>query len=171
MASARHGVSAARLAVELSPAELSTAAVRVEMSRLRTALGPHLLGSTPYRLLRPVRSDLDVVRGLVAAGRVTEAIEHYRGPLLPGSQAPVIVEQRTALYQQLRGGLLACADPVLWRRWVNEPWGRGDQGAWVALARSLPGGSPERAAAAQRAHGLEVELGLGRETPLLRRRP
>jgi hypothetical protein len=171
MGSARHGVSAARLAVDLSPADLSTTGVRVEMSRLRLALGPHLLASQPYRLLRPVRSDLDVVRDLLAAGNVAEAIERYSGPLLPGSQAPAVVEQRTGLEQQLRGALLACADPVLLRRWVDAPWGHDDQGAWVALARSLPVGSPKRAAAAQRARGLDAELGLGTGTHLLPRRP
>jgi hypothetical protein len=171
MGSARHGLSAARLAVDLSPGDLSTTGVRVEMSRLRLAVGPDLLASQPYRLLRPVRSDVDVVRDLLASGDIAGAIERYSGPLLPGSQAPAVVEQRMALDQQLRGGLLACADPVLLRHWVDEPWGRDDLAAWVALARSLPVGSTTRAAAVQRARGLEAELGLGTETPLLRRRP
>jgi hypothetical protein len=124
------------------------------MSRLRTLLGGSLLGSQPYALRRPVGSDFASVLDLLAEGRVGEAVAAYPGPLLPDSEAPAIVDYRAMLEQQLRAEVLASGDTVLLRRWVNAAWGAGDGTAWQALARQLPGGSPQRAAAAARARAL-----------------
>lgn len=148
------GLSASRLAVDLSADELSTATIRVDMSRLRRVLGEDVLGSQPYLLRRPVRSDVQVVRDLLAEGRVREAMALYAGPLLPASQAPTVVEHRSALEQQLRGALLGGRDAASLRLWVNSRCGADDLQAWEALARLLPPGSPQRASAAQRALGL-----------------
>jgi hypothetical protein len=148
------GVSGGRLAVELSESEIPLVNLRVEMSRLRALLGPEVLGSRPYRLRRRVRSDYTDVRDLLAAGRVGEAVAAYDGPLLPSSDAPAVVEFREVLEQQLRGAILASGNPVLIRRWVDAPWGRDDAVAWRTLADRLPGGSPQRAAAAGRANSL-----------------
>jgi hypothetical protein len=157
LALAGHGMTGDRLAVELSEQELHSSTVRAEMTRLRAVLGPELLGSRPYTLARPVRSDFGAVRDLVAQGHLVEAMRLYAGPLLPSSQAPVVVEHRRALEQQLRGALLAGGDPVLLRRWVDSEWGSGDAPAWRALADRLPGGSAQRAAAAARARTLTAE--------------
>jgi len=151
-----NGVSGDQLAVALSDAEVPPATLRVELSRLRALLGPAVLGSKPYRLLRPIRSDFAEVRDLVAAGRAGEALDRYAGPLLPWSDAPVVVAAREALKQQLRAAVLAGRDPRLLRRWVDAPWGAGDARAWRTLADNLPGGSTQRAAAAGRARALLV---------------
>jgi hypothetical protein len=58
------------------------------------------------------------------------------------------------LEQQLRAEVLASGDAMLLRRWVKAAWGADDAAAWQALARQLPGGSPQRAAAAARARAL-----------------
>ena len=113
-----------------------------------------MLGSQPYILRRPVRADFTAVRDLVAEGRVAAAVSAYSGPLLPNSEAPAVVEHRTVLHQQLQAEVLASADAGLLRRWVGTPWGAGDAGAWLALARQLPAGSPQRAAATVRAGGV-----------------
>jgi hypothetical protein len=104
-----------------------------------------------------VRSDFGTARDLLAEGRVAEAMALYAGPLLPASQAPVVAEHRHALEQQLRGAVLASGDAVLLRRWVDAGWGSGDAQVWRALADRLPGGSPQRAAAAARAAALNSE--------------
>jgi hypothetical protein len=104
-----------------------------------------------------VRTDLGEVSDLLAEGRVAQALARYPGPLLPRSDAPVVVEQRRCLEQQLRGAVLADGDPGLLRRWVAADWGTDDIPAWSALAHALPGGSPQRAAAAARAHALDAE--------------
>jgi len=148
------GVSGERLAVDLSEREVPRVNLRVEMSRLRAQLGMDVLGSRPYALRRGVRSDYFDLRDLLAAGRVDEAVAAYAGPVLPWSDAPAIVELRRALEQQLRSAVLASGDPVLLRRWVDAPWGGDDLQAWRTLADRLPGGSPQRAAAAGRARAL-----------------
>jgi hypothetical protein len=154
LALAGGGLSAGRLAVDLSLDAMSNVTVRADMCRLRTALGESLVGSQPYQFLRPIRSDAHAVRDLLAEGRPGDALDIYPGPLLPSSQAPAIVERREALDQQLRGSVLAGRDSKLIRRWVDAPWGAEDLLAWETLAGLLPGGSPQRAAAALRAQAL-----------------
>ncbi|KPI19024.1 hypothetical protein OK074_1488 [Actinobacteria bacterium OK074] len=156
LALAGHGVTGDRLAVELSDREVPSSTLRAEMTRLRAVLGPALLGSRPYALLCPVRSDLGEVCALLAEGRVAQALARYPGPPLPRSDAPVVVEQRRCLEQQLRGAVLGSGDPGLVRRWVDADWGTDDAVAWSVLARALPNGSPQRAAAAARARGLDL---------------
>ncbi|MFF4505039.1 GAF domain-containing protein [Streptomyces sp. NPDC001401] len=167
------GVQGDRLAVDLSERELSASTLRAEMTRLRAVLGPDLLGSRPYALLRPVHSDFAEVASLLAQGRVNRALARYAGPLLPRSDAPAVVEQRRALEQQLRGAVLAGPDAGLLRRWVDAAWGTDDADAWLALARRLPGGSAQRAAAAARARALDGERAIpqqvGRHAAVLQR--
>jgi hypothetical protein len=158
LALAGHGVTGDRLAVDLSEREMPASTLRAEMTRLRAALGPDLLGSRPYALLRTVHTDFGDVADLLAAGRVAEALARYSGPLLPRSESPVVVEQRRALEQQLRGAVLAAGDTALLRRWVGAEWGTCDARAWLALAHRLPGGSAQRAAAAARARALDARL-------------
>jgi hypothetical protein len=152
------GLLGPRLAVELSEENIHPVTLRAEMSRLRTILGGDLLGSHPYALRRPVMSDFALVLDLLAEGRVVDAAALYHGPLLPDSEAPAVASHRTMLEQQLRAEVLASADAMLLRRWVNAAWGAHDAEAWRVLARHLPGGSPERAAAATRAEVLDGEL-------------
>lgn len=154
LALAGEGLSAARLAVDLSVEDCSDVAVRVTMTRLRKVLGDDVLASHPYRLLPPVRCDVNDVRALLEEGRVAEAVAGYPGPLLPDSQAPGVSEHRDALEQQLRGAVLASGDARILRRWVHAPWGGGDASAWEQLARLLPAGSPQRGAVLARARGL-----------------
>jgi len=154
LALAAGGLSGPRLAVELSEADMHPVTLRAEMSRLRALLGDGLLGSQPYALRRPVTSDFASVLDLLAEGRVGAAVAAYPGPLLPDSEAPAIVDYRATLEQQLRAEVLASGDAMLLRRWVKAAWGADDAAAWQALARRLPGGSPQRAAAAARAGAL-----------------
>ncbi|MFK4104277.1 transcriptional regulator [Streptomyces sp. NPDC019531] len=152
------GVPGNRLAVDLSEREVPASTLRAEMTRLRAVLGPDLLGSRPYGLMLPVRTDFGEVAALLTEGRVAEALELYSGPLLPRSEAPVVVEHRRALEQQIRGAVLGGGEVLLLRRWVNTAWGADDATAWQALARGLPSGSPQRAAAAARARALDVAV-------------
>ncbi|WP_405910466.1 transcriptional regulator [Streptomyces sp. NBC_00828] len=167
------GVAGDRLAVDLSEREVPASTLRAEMTRLRAVLGPALLGSRPYALLHPVRTDFAEVAGLLAEGRVGEALARYPGPLLPRSDAPVVVEQRRALEQQLRGAVLGGGDAGLLRRWVDTARGAHDAAAWLALAHRLPGGSAQRAAAAARAHALDAAVAVppqvGRHAAVLQR--
>lgn len=156
LAAAAGGMTAERIAVDLSLAELSTVTVRAQISRLRGLLGADLLASRPYALRRPLAADYLDVRDLITAGRTADAVRLYPGPLLPSSDSPAVTAHRISLEQQLRGAVLASRDPTLLRHWTQTPWGSDDTAAWRALADSLPAGSAPRAAAAARARGLHT---------------
>ena len=134
--------------------------VRAELSRLRRALGPALVGSRPYRIEPGVTADFLTVPRLLAAGLTGEALDAYAGPLLPGSDAPGVARLRRALDDHLRAAVVGSGDPALLDTWVRAGWGADDLPAWEALAAALPPGSPRRSLATGRAHLLGREYGL-----------
>jgi hypothetical protein len=134
LALAADGLHGPRLAVKLSEAEIHPVTLRAEMSRLRALLGNELLGSHPYRLRGPVVTDFTGVLDLLDQGRITDAMVAYAGPLLPGSQAPAIVEHRMVLERELRTAVLASGDAMTLRRWLHSEWGANDEEAWRALS-------------------------------------
>lgn len=154
LALAPEGLTGPQLAVALSEREIPPVTLRAEMSRLRCMLGGDLIASYPYALRYPVDCDFGHVLGLLADGRTAEAVDAYRGPLLPSSEAPGIVEHRLMLARRLRAQVLSSADPVVLRRWLTGPSGATDAAAWRALADRLPGGSAGRAQAAAKARSL-----------------
>ncbi|WP_128378729.1 GAF domain-containing protein [Streptomyces cavernae] len=151
LARAREGITARSLAEDLSCKELNPTTLRVDMSRLRALVGEELLASRPYLLRRRVRTDAQVVEGLLDEGRLQEALALYAGPLLPRSHAPGIVRLRAALHERLRSALLAGYDVHLLQRWLDTPWGADDTQAWQTLSGLFPVGSPRRAEALERA--------------------
>lgn len=154
LALAPEGLTGPQLAVALSEREIPPVTLRAEMSRLRCMLGGDLIASYPYALRHPVDCDFGHVLGLLADGRVAEAVDAYRGPLLPSSDAPGIVEHRLMLAQRLRAQVLSSADPAVLRHWLTGPSGAIDAAAWRALADRLPGGSAGRVQAAAKARSL-----------------
>ncbi|MFI9076463.1 GAF domain-containing protein [Streptomyces sioyaensis] len=133
--------------------------LRAELSRLRQLVGT-LLHSRPYRLSRPVETDVRTVEGALAAGEVHSALAAYRGPLLPLSEAPGIQRLRGALEDRTRCALLGAHDPGLLREWSRTPWGEDDLTIWEALVDALPERSPARAAPMARADRLRAAYGL-----------
>lgn len=85
--------------------------LKAEVSHLRSALGGQL-ASRPYRLTLPVRTDVDEVLGLLARGEVRAAVAAYGGDLLPGTNAPALVELAEYLAVSVREALLANPDPT-----------------------------------------------------------
>ncbi|MFI6587176.1 GAF domain-containing protein [Embleya sp. NPDC050493] len=94
------------------------ATIRAELARLRPILG-HRLASDPYRLTGDVEADfLDLDRALSVPGTpIDTLLDHYRGPLLPGSTAPRILALRNTLHERLRHRVLATADYDTALRW------------------------------------------------------
>ncbi|EGX60012.1 transcriptional regulator [Streptomyces zinciresistens K42] len=127
--------------------------LRAELARLRRILGSGLLDSRPYRLTTPVESDVTMVERRLETGLVTAAAAAYRGPLLPGSQAPAVVRLRRRLADGLRMALIARRDPDLLADWAHAPWGEDDLDVWRALAAVRP--TP---AVCSRLSALESEL-------------
>lgn len=139
------GLSAAELSVALSERDVPEVTVRAELSRLRAAVEPLELQSRPYRFAGTVRTDLDDVREALGAGDCRRAVSAYRGPVLPSSEAPAVVELREDLHQRLRAALLQGGDPDALLRFGDTPHGRDDFGIWQAALRTLPVDSPRRA--------------------------
>ena len=142
------GVGGDTLAESLSESLLSPVTVRAEVSRLRAVLrrllGVQAVGTRPYRLLVPLRSDADDVAAALARGAHRRALDLYGGPVLPTSEAPGVTRARHELQGRLRGSVLrAGSTDSLWR-WASTQ-GRDDLEAWQRLLRELPYGSPRRA--------------------------
>jgi hypothetical protein len=108
----------------------------------------------------PVEADFLTVARLLEAGELRAALTAYRGPLLPGSDAPGVARLRSLLDQQARASLLADPDASLLDAWTRGPSGADDLAVWEALVAALPAWSPRRAVAAARAAELRVEYGL-----------
>jgi hypothetical protein len=149
-----------QLGFDLYHDDLNPVTVRAELSRLRRILGPELLDSRPYRLRADVDADFVTVLRLLDRGLVGEALDAYRGPLLPTSDAPGVTRLRGLIDGQLRAAVLAGRDARLLHAWIRAPWGADDLQAWETYAELLPAGSPRRPLARQRVGQLAAEYGL-----------
>jgi hypothetical protein len=146
---APEGMGAERLAFELHGDFGKPVSARAELSRLRRAL-PGTIAANPYRLAAELRDDRGEVEDLLGAGRLAEALGRYPGPLLPGSEAPLVVEARQRLDDGLREAILASGAPALIEAWLRNPSGEDDVEACRALVARLAGDDPRRPAAVSR---------------------
>jgi hypothetical protein len=154
------GLTGDQLAIELYPDEVSTSTMRAELTRLRALLGDDLLDSRPYRLRAELSCDWLAVTRAIEAGRPGEALRAYRGPLLPQSYAPGVVEQRDRIERQLRAALVAAGEVDLIAAWTRSRWGADDFDMWRLQAQLAATGTPLHAIAAMELKRLDRELGL-----------
>jgi hypothetical protein len=141
------GMTTEQLALAMYGERGKAVTIRGQVHRLRTCLGARSLEPHPYRLVVPIEADWLEVTRLVAAGQPRDALRAYRGPLLPASDAPAIVEARALLEESLRRSILTTADAELLSSWLAHPSGADDLAAARALVAVLPCGDPRRAAA------------------------
>ncbi|HUA71370.1 MAG TPA: hypothetical protein VMA96_09820, partial [Solirubrobacteraceae bacterium] len=141
------GMTTEQLALALYGERGKAVTIRAQVHRIRMCLGARSVETQPYRLNVPVDADWLEVARLVAAGKPGEALRAYRGPLLPASEAPEIIEARALLEESLRRSILTTADPDLLSAWLAHPSGSDDLAAARALVAVLPCGDPRRAAA------------------------
>jgi hypothetical protein len=153
------GLSADHLAVLLDDKDLDVVTIRAEMSRLRRVIGADRIASRPYRLLRPVTSDLADVFDALAAGDVGGALSSYTGELLPQSVSPAIARLRTQLSATLRGAVLGSGRLALLRRWLDLPEARDDRNGWRILHDHPDACALTRAQARGHLAGLDFDLG------------
>ena len=92
-------------------ADVHSSTMRAEMTGLRSLIGDQVVQSRPYRLVVDAQCDWKDVAAHVAAGRVREALQAYRGPLLPQSESPGVVSRRESVQSQLRAAVLASGRP------------------------------------------------------------
>lgn len=147
------GLSADRIAVLLHEHDVPAVTIRAELNRLRRILGPESIGSRPYRLLVPVRSDIDDVAVSLEQGRLTEAVSAYGGSLMPSSESPAVSDLRDSLRTQLRRAALASSDLAALLDYAATSEGGEDIAVLEAALQRLPRDSPRRPA-------LEARLGL-----------
>jgi hypothetical protein len=152
------GLSADHLAMLLDDNDLDTVTVRAEVSRLRRVIGAEFVTSRPYRLLTPIRTDMDDVIDALETGDVDTAVSRYAGALLPQSVSPGVARLRTELSASVRGAVLAAGDLRLLRRWLDSPEGRDDRHGWRALHDQTAPGSVLRAQASGHLAGLDFDL-------------
>jgi hypothetical protein len=154
------GMTAEQLALGLYGERGKAVTVRAQVHRVRTYLGQSALTTHPYRLNVALDADWLEVRRLVAEGRPREALRVYRGPLLPASDVPKIVETRGLLEESLRRAILTSADAELLSRWLAHPAGADDLAAARTLVAVLPCGDPRRAAATANAAAIAQRMSL-----------
>ncbi len=92
--------------------------LKAEVSHLRSAVGGQL-ASRPYRLMMPVRTDVEDVLALLGRGDVRRAVAAYRGDLLPGTNAPALTELGDYVAVSMREALLADPEPTAVLRYVE----------------------------------------------------
>jgi hypothetical protein len=152
------GLTADHLAMLLDDKDLDVVTVRAEMSRLRKVIGSDFVESRPYRLLKPVTTDLAETLVALDTGAVEKALALYGGPLLPQSVSPAIARLRTQLSMSLRGAVLATGNLALLRHWLDLPEGRDDRDGWQILHDSAQAGSVSRTQARGHLAGLDFDL-------------
>ncbi len=91
-------------------ASVTQSTLKAEVSHLRSALSGQL-ASRPYRLMMPVRTDVDTVLALLRRGQVAAAVSAYGGDLLPGTNSPALVELAEYVGVAVREALLADPRP------------------------------------------------------------
>ena len=153
------GLTADALAVLLDESDLDAVTIRAEVSRLRKVYGSDAISSRPYRLTGEVNSDVRDLRDALDRGDVERAINLYRGPVLPASDAPGVVRVRSDLRERMRAALLRGGDPKLLARWIQTPEGRDDTDVWAVYRSALDPKSSVFAQATARIRLLDRELG------------
>ncbi|OBC08063.1 transcriptional regulator [Mycobacterium sp. 852013-50091_SCH5140682] len=152
------GLSADHLAVLLDEKDLDVVTVRAEMSRLRRVIGEAYLASRPYRLVKPIASDMGEVFDALGADEVDAALRAYSGELLPQSVSPAVARLRTELSAGLRGAVLAESNLDTLRRWLDLPEGRDDREGWRKLHDHSDAGAGTRAKALGHLVGIDFDL-------------
>ena len=171
----RDGLSADRLSLLLTDRSSSADNLRAEMVRLRRVLDqatPRIgIASRPYRLESAV--DLDALRvlALLERGAHRVALGAYRGPVLPNSTAPGIVEIRAEVSARLREAMLSDASAELLLEYARTAEATYDSEVWRACLELLPARSPKRASVVARLKRIEAELDPARDAEDARNLP
>ncbi len=159
LATHRHGLSAGRLAELVYGEGASPDTLRPEMVRLRKALervSPDLVPqSRPYRLGVGLETDAQNVLSLLDRGAHRVALSAYRGPVLPDSDAPGVVELRESVRGTMRETMLTEASVDVLLTYADIPEGAEDAEVLRLCLEMLPARSPRRAGLVSRIEKLQ----------------
>jgi tetratricopeptide (TPR) repeat protein len=131
------GRTSEQLALDLYGERGDARSVKVEIGRLRKQVPLH---SQPYRLGVSVRADFLELAEALAEKRVDRALSLYRGPLLPVSDAPAVIEHRDYLDEALRQAVLHAGDAET--LWMFAERVRDDLELWEAAFAALGKNDP-----------------------------
>lgn len=136
------GLTGDELGAALTRHPLAAVTVRAELSRLRQTVLPYGIQTRPYRLDFELDADVERLVQALRHGDHRRAVELYRGPLLPQSEAPAIIDLRTDLHLGIRQLLLTAGDPDSLLRFADTDFAGDDLELWEAAAAMVPPGSP-----------------------------
>lgn len=143
--------------------EVPVMTLRAEMVRLRKVLqqfNPAAVPeSRPYRLTVDILPDAGQVLSCLQRGAHRLALEIYRGPVLPRSEAPGVVKLRRRVSTLLREALLTDGSAEALLQYAELPEAADDVTVRMAALKLLPPRSPKRAAVVADLERLESELG------------
>ncbi|QCB98558.1 GAF domain-containing protein [Arthrobacter sp. PAMC25564] len=137
------GWTADELAYELHGDAGIAASIRTEMFRVRSMLGD-TVASHPYRFSAGLadHSDAGRVLRLLREGRVSDALEAYRAPLLSRSGTLAVQLLRDRLDLALGAAVRSSLDAGLIIRWLSTDMGSADMSAIEALGSLIGRGDP-----------------------------
>lgn len=159
------GVSSEQLALEVYDEDVQPSTMRAQMTRLRGILGDGFLHSRPYRLEVDIHSDWGEVVAALRGRRLDHAVRLYKGPLLPASDAPGVVEQRDVLERELTQALLTSHSVDLLAAATRSRWASNNLELWERQTQLLPRDSPLWAASLSQVHRLRTEYGIASPSP------
>ena len=114
--------------------------LKTAISRLRELVP---IASQPYRIDEPVSSDLTLLQSQLLKGDLDSAVDLYRGPLLPESSAPGVIDLREHLEESLRQA--AMASPSVTAAFQLAETIADDLELWENARAKLPAGDPRHA--------------------------
>ena len=117
----------------------NTNAIKVELSRLRKVFCDGLT-KAPYCLSVPIWADFLEMKHLLWQQQYREALELYRGELLPGVDVPIIDELRRAVESDLLSTIINCKD--LETTFILAQKFPDDLESWERLISLMPNSDP-----------------------------
>lgn len=140
-----NGIRGEALGLALYGDRANMSTLKATVSRARKLVP---IESQPYRIGEAYRADFMHVMDLLRMGTVQAALELYRGPLLPESDAPGVVELRGHLEESVRQAVLASGDPDAM---IDLAGQQGDDlELWEETRRHLTPNDPRRPLASAR---------------------
>jgi hypothetical protein len=139
LAANTHGLNGERLASELYGDGAVSGTLKALISRLR---GTIPVESRPYRLAVRYRADFLELLEHLKHGRVRHALNLYKGPLLPESESPAVVEMREHIDEALRQAVLESGDAEAMIELANRT-GSGDLELLETALEYVPHNDPQ----------------------------
>jgi hypothetical protein len=127
------GLGLEKLLFLISGDEGNLSSFRVMLTKLRQQVP---ITNLPYKIGTTYQADFLQVSQLLEQGKLRRALELYKGPLLPDSEAPGVVEARESLEEAMREAIIASNDPEALYSFANQL--PDDLEVWEALGDALP---------------------------------